>query len=63
MPECYGWFDDWDDYCWDYCPYSFRCEKATYGYPSCYGYFDDYDYYCWDCCSCSRSCELETFGY
>lgn len=42
VPECYGWFDDWDYYCWDYCPYSCRCERATYGY--CSSYYD-YDYY------------------
>ena len=42
MPECYGWFDDWDGYCWDFCPYSCSCERATFGYCSTPSYYDDY---------------------
>ena len=41
VPECFGWFDNWDDYCWYNCPYSRSCEYATYGY-SQYGYYDEY---------------------
>lgn len=63
MPDCYGQFDGWDDYCWYYCPHSYLCEKVANGYPFCYGYFDDYDCYCWDCCSCSHSCEIITWDY
>lgn len=45
MFECYGWFDDYDYYCWDYCPYSCSCDRATYGYCSSdYDYYDEYWY-------------------
>lgn len=37
LPRCFGWFDDFDDYCYYYCPYSWECEDETY-----YFYRDDY---------------------
>lgn len=30
MPECYGNFNDYDNYCWDRCPYSYCCEEEKY---------------------------------
>lgn len=40
MLDCYGWFDVYDDYCYYNCPYSYSCERFTFGY-----YYDDYDEY------------------
>lgn len=37
IPYCFGLFEDYDDYCWYYCPYSWECEDETY-----YFYQDDY---------------------
>lgn len=28
--DCYGWFDEFCDYCW-YCPYASSCYYYTYG--------------------------------
>lgn len=30
MLGCYGWFDEFDEYCCFWCPYSFECEDYTY---------------------------------
>lgn len=30
-PNCYGHFNDFDDYCWYRCPHSCLCEFCTYG--------------------------------
>jgi hypothetical protein len=41
MYSCYGWFDEFDDYCYYHCPYSYECEMIAYEYD-----LDDYwDYY------------------
>ena len=37
MLECFGWFDDFDWYCWD-CPYRRRCMDYT-------DYLDNYYYW------------------
>ena len=46
---CFGEFDDWDDYCYYLCPYSYECEDETYGYYDDYYdddyYYDGYGYY------------------
>lgn len=44
MYNCYGRFDDFDDYCYYYCPYSYGCEMRTYGYvlDDYWDYYDDY---------------------
>lgn len=41
MPECFGWFDDYDYTCWN-CYYCNRCMKYTY-YLDCY--YDDWYWY------------------
>lgn len=43
MCSCYGNFNDFDDYCWYNCPYSYECEYKTYAYYD--PYFDDYYWY------------------
>lgn len=40
MYDCYGWFDDFDNYCWSRCPDGYKCFYLTYGY-----YWDKDDYY------------------
>lgn len=37
MDECFGWFDDFDEFCCFYCPDGYKCFYYTYGY-----YWDDY---------------------
>lgn len=37
MPECFGWYDDYDCICW-YCPYLNRCVYYT-------DYLDGYYYW------------------
>lgn len=39
MPGCFGWFDDYDDYCYYDCPYSRSCERYTYEMDA---YYDEY---------------------
>ena len=29
-PKCFGSFDEWDNYCLFYCPYSLECEDEYY---------------------------------
>lgn len=63
--NCFGYFDERDDYCWYICPWSIECEYETFcacKCPSCYGYFDDWDDYCWNVCPYSCSCEKATWG-
>ncbi len=43
MGDCYGWFDDFDDYCCLYCPCRYDCFYYTYGYY--WDEYDDYEYY------------------
>lgn len=40
MGDCFGWFDDFDDYCCFECPCGYACFYYTYGY-----YWDDEYYY------------------
>lgn len=30
MPECFGWFDEYDEYCCDMCPFGEECEYITF---------------------------------
>ena len=37
VPRCFGDFNDYYNYCWYYCPFSYECEDETYWYD--YGYY------------------------